>query len=560
MGATTTDTFTYTISDGNGGTDTATVTITVTGVNDAPSAGNDTGATDEDTVLNVAATGVLANDSDPDTGDSLTVTAFDATSTKGATVSVAANGSYSYDPTGSATLNALAAGVTTTDTFTYTISDGNGGTDTATVTITITGANDTPVAVVDTGFTGENEIKSFDVLANDTDVDLGDVPANFTLTTASIASVSGLSTDPNAPGASVSIVSNQVRFNPGTAFDELDPGDTATVVVNYTMRDTSGATSNSTLTITVNGVNDAPVAVNDTASTPENGVADFDVLANDTDVDGDDNPSNFTLVSANSVSATGLFNNNERGTISIVNNKIRFDPGNDFDQLDSGQTATVVVSYTMADDSGAQSTATLTITVVGDRCEPLGIDDIVTIHVNPNNGTITTKEEVQVDIEVLAASVQSGSTWLPVTGRIRYNGGTPIVVFQGTQPQLDGYADGHIFYTNPTVAAGTNILFGGNYSSSTQYWTETSPYPANTIVLTHGDDLPAYLPLSGQQSLASFIDAYVDDNGKIDIDPTQVIIIMEVGTTNTNSTAFDMQDLVMLVTFTATAPEPGTCP
>ena len=58
----------------------------------------------------------------------------DATSAKGATVAVAADGSYTYDATGSATLQALAVGETTTDTFTYTITDSNGGTDTATVT------------------------------------------------------------------------------------------------------------------------------------------------------------------------------------------------------------------------------------------------------------------------------------------------------------------------------------------------------------------------------------------------------------------------------------------
>ncbi len=46
----------------------ATVTITVTGVNDPPVANADTYAATEDTVLNIAAPGVLANDTDPDPG------------------------------------------------------------------------------------------------------------------------------------------------------------------------------------------------------------------------------------------------------------------------------------------------------------------------------------------------------------------------------------------------------------------------------------------------------------------------------------------------------------
>ncbi|MCP4307715.1 MAG: hypothetical protein GY788_23145, partial [bacterium] len=48
-------------------------------------------------------------------------------------------GSYSYDPTGSATIQALDKGARHVDSFTYTIDDGNGGTDTATVTITVIG-------------------------------------------------------------------------------------------------------------------------------------------------------------------------------------------------------------------------------------------------------------------------------------------------------------------------------------------------------------------------------------------------------------------------------------
>ncbi len=65
------DSFTYTISDGHGGTATGTVNVTVTAVNDAPVAANDSYSTDEETVLTVAAPGVLANDTDVE-NDALT--------------------------------------------------------------------------------------------------------------------------------------------------------------------------------------------------------------------------------------------------------------------------------------------------------------------------------------------------------------------------------------------------------------------------------------------------------------------------------------------------------
>ena len=60
-----TDSFTYEVCDLSGLCDTATVTITVNEVNDGPTAADDSGTTDEDTVVTLD---VLANDSDPDDG------------------------------------------------------------------------------------------------------------------------------------------------------------------------------------------------------------------------------------------------------------------------------------------------------------------------------------------------------------------------------------------------------------------------------------------------------------------------------------------------------------
>ncbi|MEM7738512.1 MAG: Ig-like domain-containing protein, partial [Deinococcota bacterium] len=70
-------TFDYTIRDTFGATDSATVTVDVVANTGVPVANNDTAATLENTPLNVAAAALLANDTDPDTGDTLTVTAVD---------------------------------------------------------------------------------------------------------------------------------------------------------------------------------------------------------------------------------------------------------------------------------------------------------------------------------------------------------------------------------------------------------------------------------------------------------------------------------------------------
>ncbi|MHC4181528.1 MAG: Ig-like domain-containing protein, partial [Planctomycetota bacterium] len=99
---------------------------------------DDAAETDEDTITDIA---VLGNDRDVD-GNPLSVATADATSEFGASVTINLDGTLSYDPTGSATLQTLASGQTMEDTFSYTISDVRGGTDTATVTVTVNGVDE----------------------------------------------------------------------------------------------------------------------------------------------------------------------------------------------------------------------------------------------------------------------------------------------------------------------------------------------------------------------------------------------------------------------------------
>ncbi len=110
------DTFTYTITDGNGGSATGNVTVTVLPLNQPPVANPDGPfATNEDVALNIPLATLLANDTDPNVGDVLTVTA----------VGGAVNGTVSIVGTNARFVPALnffgAAG------FSYTVSDGRGG-------------------------------------------------------------------------------------------------------------------------------------------------------------------------------------------------------------------------------------------------------------------------------------------------------------------------------------------------------------------------------------------------------------------------------------------------
>ncbi len=109
--------------------------------NTAPTALDDSASTAES---GLASGNALTNDTDPD-GDALTANTFaggtsagsTATLASGATVTMQADGSYSYDPNGA--FDALNAGENAADSFDYVISDGNGGGDTGTVNVTING-------------------------------------------------------------------------------------------------------------------------------------------------------------------------------------------------------------------------------------------------------------------------------------------------------------------------------------------------------------------------------------------------------------------------------------
>ena len=243
-------------------------------------------------------------------------------------------------------------------TIEYTVSDDGGGTTTGTATITVTGTNDAPVAVPDTAAGTENQRLTIDVLANDLDPDKNDNRSTFEL---EVIGVSG--------GGTATVAGRNIRFEPGSDFDYLATGETTTVTVTYSLTDSSGAGDTSTATITVTGTNDAPVAVADLGAGTENQTVTIDVLANDTDID--DDPSVFSLDAVSISKVSGAVKTG--GSVSIVNNELVFDPGTDFDELDTGDIATVTIEYTVSDDGGGTTTGTATITVTGTNDAPVAV-------------------------------------------------------------------------------------------------------------------------------------------------------------------------------------------
>ena len=137
--------FTYTVSDGSA-SDTATVEVTVTPVNDAPVTVDDTATVDEGGTVDITASTLLSNDSDPE-GDALIITA----------VGSAVNGTVTLSEDKATVTYAHDGSETTSGSFTYTVSDGVAS-DTAMVEVTVTPVNDapgTPTLTDQTAITGQ---------------------------------------------------------------------------------------------------------------------------------------------------------------------------------------------------------------------------------------------------------------------------------------------------------------------------------------------------------------------------------------------------------------------
>uniref|UniRef100_UPI001F5AAB93 Ig-like domain-containing protein n=1 Tax=Aliiroseovarius subalbicans TaxID=2925840 RepID=UPI001F5AAB93 len=244
----------YTTTDAEGAQGRGAIAITVEGANDAPVAGADTAAT----VESVPVSGnVLANDTDVDTGAVLRVTqvAGDAagvghpvTLPSGATLTLGADGSYSYNPNEAFAF--LALGTTTTDTISYTVSDEHGTTDTQSLTVTITGDND---AVIDADETYSvvvggtlSQGAATGLLANATDIDLADV--------VQVVGADSLSEQTGSSGGTFVLAADgSFRFNPGADFNDVGFGESRVTTLDYIVTDGNGSTDSSTVEVTVNG-------------------------------------------------------------------------------------------------------------------------------------------------------------------------------------------------------------------------------------------------------------------------------------------------------------------
>ncbi|MBV1908551.1 MAG: tandem-95 repeat protein, partial [Kangiellaceae bacterium] len=309
-------------------------TITVINTNDAPIASDDIVSTDEDSFVQID---VLANDTDSDTGDNLTILSIDSVSSGSAAIS-----SNQIDYTPLSDLNGTA-------TITYTVTDGV-ETDTATVVITINPVDDAPI-ISGTPATSLTQDSSYLFTPSASDVD-GD-ELSFSIVNApswsSFDSVSGSLT--GIP------TNNDVGSYTGIRITVTSTGDLSADLADFA--------------IEVTNINDAPDAADDSSTTDEDMSITIDVLANDNDIDVGDS---LTISGLNSVI---------NGSAVIDSNQVLFTPDPEFSGIGS-------FNYTMTDGiSSDTASVTITINQINDAPEISGTPPTTALQDNPYSFTPT---------------------------------------------------------------------------------------------------------------------------------------------------------------------------
>lgn len=216
-------------------------------------------------------------------------------------------------------------------TVTIQVSDGHGGTDTKSFLLTVHDINRPPTATPQSVVTDEDTPVSITLTGSDPD---GDPLAFSILSSPAHGSLSG--TPP------------VVTYSPSPNYNGLDS-------FSFQVADGYGGTATATVSITVNPVNDPPVAAPDWAITDEDTPLMIDVLANDSDPDGD--PLSITSVGIPS-----------HGTATIVGDRVRYDP-------DPGYSGTDGFTYTISDGHGGTASATVTVEVRHVNHPPVAYDD-----------------------------------------------------------------------------------------------------------------------------------------------------------------------------------------
>ena len=260
--------------------------------------------------------------------------------------------------------------------------------------------NEAPVANDDALAVGEDagETTLGDILGNDTDVDGTNRNVNSVSAGGSTFDVGVAFTHPTSGATILVAADGQVQYNPNSQFESLNAGASTTDTFQYTINDGKGGVSGeATVTVTINGANDAPTAVAGVVPefrfSEDAGATSLDLstllLAGVTDVDTNDI---LSLASAPANPTAG-------GIFSLNGANLSFDPNGDFD-VASGAEETIDFLLEVKDLSSATVLVPAKLIIEGTKDAPVAVDD-------PN---FTVDEDTFLNLSLLDGSVLDNDT------------------------------------------------------------------------------------------------------------------------------------------------------
>ena len=353
-----TDTFTYQATDGAVTGNAVTVTVTVTAVNDAPMA--------EDKAVTVA--------EDAEQIITLTSTDVDGDTPTFTIVNQPIHGSVTLDGTLATYIpNKDYVGA---DSFTYSASDASETSNIATVNITVTDVGDAPLltAIDDRSMDEDASPITIELTASDIDGDDLTFEATSSDETKAIVSVVGT-----------------------TLTVAALPNMSGEVTVSVTANDGIFRSSPEIFTVTINPLNDTPVATADNVSVDEDGAVTIDVLANDSDEEG-------TTLSITNLTTP------VNGSVDIVTGKVVYTPNENFNGVDS-------FTYTPNDGEvdGLPVTVNVIVSAINDA--PVAVEN-----------KITTDKFTAITMDVLANDRDIDGDTLTISSVTIPNSGTATIV------------------------------------------------------------------------------------------------------------------------------------
>ena len=506
-----TDSFTFKVNDGIADSEPATVSITIDPVNDSPIANAQSVDTNENTAVGITLTG-----SDVDGDELIFVVATPPTN--GTLSGNAPN--LTYTP---------AMGFSGADSFEFTVTDGQAISVPATVTITISAVNDNPTADDQSVVTDEDIPVAINLTGSD--------PEGHALSFV----VLGQPTNGSLSGAAPN-----VTYTPDADFNGSDS-------FSFKVNDGELDSNTATVSITVNPVNDAPVAYSQSVETDED--ISVGITLSGADMDGDG--LTYTVQAPPS-----------HGTLSGTAPNLTYTPAANYNGSDS-------FTFKVNDGTGDSSPATVSITVTAVNDAPVATAQSVTTA--EDTAKAITLSGTDVDGDGLTYTVQTSPLHGTLSGTAPNLTYTPAANYNGSDSFTfkvnDGTVDSSTATVSITVTAVNDapaaidqevstsentpveiILTGTDVEESTLIFSIQTAPAHGTI--TGSGETRVYTPDAGYEGEDSF--TFVANDGDLDSEPATVSITV----TRTNAppvadprTLTTDEDSALEVTLTGSDPD-----